>query len=103
MISRKSWDYIKTFSKRLCAWLKIKLFSFAAAREQRGSTVLTRGICCSPTSLKKDRRKICLSFFLRRKRWKKYTHEIRKKEHSLWYVSVFVMKRYTPTKEKQTE
>ena len=87
MISRKSWVYVKTFSKRLRVVKNQTLFT--AAREC-GSTVLTRGICCSPTSLK-DRRKICLSFFLRRKRWKKYTREIRKKEHSLYsmYLSLW--------------
>jgi hypothetical protein len=43
--------------------------------------------------------------FFEGKRDGKYTHEIRKKEHSLSVcsTSVFAMKRCTPTKEKQAK
>ena len=58
LVSCKSWDYIKTFSKHLYVVKNQTLFT--AAREY-GSKILTRGICCSPTSLK-DQRKICLLF-----------------------------------------
>ena len=97
MISRKSWVYVKTFSKRLRVVKNQTLFT--AAREC-GSTVLTRGICCSPTSLK-DRRKICLSFFLRRKRGKN-TRARSEKKSTLYIVYICLCDETIHSYERKT-
>ena len=100
MISRKSWDYIKTFSKRLRVVKNQTLFIHSRSWTWEHSS--DEGHLLQPNLSERPKKNLPLLFF-EEEEVEKYTREIRKKEHSLWYVSVFVMKQYTPTKEKQTE
>ena len=83
MISRKSWDYKKTFSKRLRVVKNQTLFIHSRSWTWEHSS--DEGHLLQPNLSERPKKNLPLLFF-EEEEVEKYTREIRKKEHSLYSV-----------------
>ena len=80
MISRKSWVYVKTFSKRLRVVKNQTLFIHSRSWTWEHSS--DEGHLLRPNLSERPKKNLPLLFF-EEEEGEKYTREIRKKEHSL--------------------